>query len=105
MGDNAEAGIAHTQVKSAQTQGAAGLEKIHHKSIAYIDDRILVAIMAIAVLSLMVLWATTTSTLVLYGSLAGIILLVVLWGIERINRLQALQRVRANQAESLQSEN
>jgi hypothetical protein len=104
MSDNAEAGIALTQAKAAQAEGSAGLKKYHDGSVVYLNERILVAVMAISLLGLMILWATVTSDLVRYGSLAGVILLTFLWGLARIKRLEAIKQQRAQQAESWQSD-
>ena len=103
MSDNAEAGIAQTQAKAAQNQGAAGLKQHHDGTVTYLNERIVTFILFAAVIGLGVLWATSSSPIVIYGSFAGVIVLVVLWGVFRVRRLQALQRERARQAESWQS--
>jgi len=102
MSDNAEEGIARTQAAAAQAAGAGGLKKHHDWNVAYLDERIIVFLLAIAVIALVVLWTSATSALVLYGSLAGVILLAVLWGIARIKRLEAIRRERSRQAASWQ---
>jgi hypothetical protein len=104
MSDNAEEGIARTQAAAARAGGAGGLKKYHDRNVAYLDERIVVFLLTIAVIGLMVLWANATSALVLYGSLTGVILLSVLWGITRIKRLEAMRRERSRQAASWQSE-
>ena len=104
MSDNAEAGIAQTQAAAAQAKGAAGLEAHHAWNIAYLDERILVFLVAIGLISLLLLWATVTSPLVLYGSLVAVILLTVLWGVTRVKRLEATRQARAQQAQSWRSE-
>ena len=73
MSDNAEAGIAGTQAAVAKSKGAAGLKEHHNWNIAYLNERILVSLMAIATLGVIVLWATATSKLVIYGSFAVVI--------------------------------
>jgi hypothetical protein len=104
MSDNAEEGIARSQAAAAQASGAGGLKKHHAWNVAYLDERIVVFLLAIAVIGLAVLWASTTSALVLYGSLAGVILLTMLWGIARIRRVEALRRERARQVASWRSD-
>jgi hypothetical protein len=104
MGDNAEEGIARTQAAAARAGGADGLKKHHDWNIAYLDERIVVFLLAIAIVGLMVLWASATSALVLYGSLAGVILLILLWGIARIRRLESIKHDRSRQATSWQSD-
>ena len=101
---NAEEGIARTQAAAAKAGGAGGLKKHHDWTVAYLDERIVIFLLAIAVIGLMVLWANATSALVLYGSLAGVILLIVLWGIARIKRLESIRRDRLRQAASWQSD-
>jgi D-alanyl-lipoteichoic acid acyltransferase DltB (MBOAT superfamily) len=104
MSDNAEEGIARIQAAVAESSGAGGLKKHHAGNIAYLDERIVVFFLAIAIIGLAVLWAGTTSALILYGSLAGVILLIILWGIARFKRLEAIRRERLRQAVSWQSD-
>ena len=104
MSDNAEEGIARTQAAAAKAGGAAGLKEHHNRNITYIDERIVVFILAIASIGLLILWATSSSPLVLYGSLAGVILLTVLWGMVRIKRIEAMKRQREKEAKSWQSD-
>jgi hypothetical protein len=98
MSDNAEEGIARIQAAAAKAGGTAGLKEHHNRNIAYIDERIVVFILAIASIGLLILWATSSSPLVLYGSLAGVILLTVLWGMVRIKRIEAMKRQREKEA-------
>jgi len=102
MDDNAEEGIMRAQAAAARARGA---DRHHGWNIAYLDERIVVFLLAIAIIGLVALWATTTSRLVLYGSLAGVILLVILWGFARVRRLDATRRERALQAEAWRSQN
>ena len=73
MSSNAEEGIARIQAAAAKSQGAAGLKEHHNWNIAYLNERILVSLMAIAILGVIVLWVTATSKLVIYGSFAVVI--------------------------------
>ena len=104
MSDNAEDGIARTQAAAAQSQGAAGLGRYHGRTVAYLDERILVLLSAIAMIGLLVLWATSDSPWLLYGSLAAVIVLVFLWGYARIARIERERKARARQAEEWQSQ-
>ena len=97
---NAEEGIARIQAAVAQAKGSEGLKEHHKWTIAYLDERILVFILAVAVIGLGIVWATTTSLLLLYGSFGALILLTFLWGIARIKRIEATKRQRAELAES-----
>lgn len=106
MSDNAEEGIARTQAAAARAQGTEGklLQQHQARSIAYIDERILIFVLAIAVLGLMVLWATSTSPWLHYGSFAVVIGLVLLWGYARIKRIERVRQQRAREAESWTSD-
>ena len=101
---NAEEGIARIQAAAAQAKGADGLKDHHKGTIAYLDERILVSILAIAVIGLGVLWATTSSMLLRYGSFGALILLIFLWGFARIKRIETLKRQRAKLAASWQAD-
>ena len=103
MDENAELGIARTQAKAAQSQDASGLDGYHGKTVAYLDDRILVFLVAIAMVGLLVFWATTTSPWLLYGSLLAVIALTVLWGYARIRRIERLREARARAAQNWES--
>ena len=104
---NTEQGIAQTQIEAARVQqGSADALQKHHKwNIAYLDERIFLYLGALAFLGLLVVWATASSALVIYGSLGAAILLTVLWGVARVNRIQRLREVRARQVQVMQSEN
>jgi len=102
MSDNAEEGIARTQAAVAQAKGTDGLKEHHKWTIAYLDERIQVFILAVAVIGLAVLWATTASPLVRYGSFGALTLLIFLWGFARIKRIEAVKRQRAELADSWQ---
>jgi hypothetical protein len=104
---NAEQGIAQSQIEAARgEQGKAdGLQKTQKRNIAYLDDRIFLYLGAIAFLGLLAVWATSTSALMLYGSLAAAILLTILWGLARVNRINRLSDERARQVQAMQSEN
>jgi Flp pilus assembly protein TadB len=104
MSDNAEEGIARTQATAARARGAGGLKQHHDGNIAYLDERIVVFLLAIAFIGLILLWANATSALLLYGSLIGAILLALIWGSARIRRLEAMRRERSRQAASWKSD-
>ena len=102
MSDNAEEGIAKAQAAAAQAGGAAGMEKHHSGTIAYLDERIVVFLLAIAMIGLLVLWATAKSALLLYGSLVLVILLALLWGYARIKAIERTRDERERQAQAWQ---
>ena len=97
---NAEEGIARTQAKVAQAQGATGLGSHHRGTIAYLDERILVFFIALGMIGLTLLWAYAKSPLLLYGSLLAVILLTLLWGYARIKRIERVREEREQLASS-----
>ena len=105
MSDNAEAGIARVQAAAAKSEGAegGGLSNYQKETIAYLDKRIVVLIIAIAVIGLVIVWATTTSTWLLYGSLIGVIILTIIWGIARIHQIKRVREIQAEQASAYNS--
>lgn len=98
MADNAEEGIARVQMAQKD-----GLQNYHKRSVLYLDDRILTAILALAFLGLIVVWATATSAYIVYGSLGASILIVILWGVLRIKRIQQIREQRELQVKQMQS--
>ena len=72
MADNAEEGIARTQAAAARRQGgdANAIHAQQKQGGEYIGQRIVTFFAAIAFLLMIGVWATTESPLLLYGSLA-----------------------------------
>ena len=103
---NAEEGIARVQAAAIKAQGTQGdkLQAHQKRSVAYLDDRILVFLLALALMGLLILWATVSSPIILYGSLAGVIILTILWGVARVKRIERLRQARAREAEEWNSE-
>ncbi len=101
MSDNAEEGIARAQMAAAQSTGAQGkaLGQYQARSIGYLNERILIFLLMLGGIGLMILWATAKSAWLIYGSLAGVILLVVLWGYARIQRIERERAERAREAQ------
>ena len=99
MGDNAEEGIARIQMAQKD-----GLQNYQKRSVLYLDDRILTAIFALAFMGLIVVWATATSPYITNGSLLASILIVILWGVVRVKRIQKLREQRELQVKQMQSE-
>ena len=99
MSDNAEEGIARVQMAQKD-----GLQNYHKRSVLHLDDRILTAIFALAFLGLIVVWATATSPYLLYGSLVAGILIIILWGVVRVKRIQLIREHRELQVKQMQSE-
>ena len=98
-GENAEEGIARIQMAQKD-----GLQNYQKRSVLYLDDRILTAIFALAFMGLIVVWATSTSPYITYGSLLASILIVILWGVVRVKRIQRVREEREQQVRKMQSE-
>ncbi len=100
-----EHGILHTRLKAARNRLGErdGMQAQLKWDIAYHGERIAVYLLAMGVVGLVVLWATASSPLLLYGSLALVILLTVLWGLARIRRIELLRRERARQVREFES--
>ncbi|MDH3636223.1 MAG: hypothetical protein OES20_16110 [Gammaproteobacteria bacterium] len=98
MSDNAEEGIARVQMAQKD-----GLQNYHKRSVLHLDDRILTAIFALAFLGLIVVWATATSPYIIYGSLVASILIVILWGVVRVKKIQQIKEQRELQVKQMQS--
>ena len=103
---NAEEGIARAQAAAIKAQGTQGGKLREHqgRSVAYLDERVLIYVLAIAFIGLIVVWATTTSALVLYGSFVGVILLTILWGVVRVKRIERIRQERERQTKDWESE-
>ena len=103
---NAEQGIAQAQTEAAKGRLAEteGLQKQQKWNIAYLDERIFIYLGAIAFVGLLVVWATASSPWILYGSLVGVILLTVLWGLARVGRIERERRERTAQAAVMSSQ-
>jgi len=104
MSGNAEESIAKVQAANALAGGAAGLQQHHSGTVTYLNERILILALAIAMIGLLVLWATTKSPLLLYGSLVAVVLLTFLWGYARIKGIERKRLERAQQASNWKSE-
>jgi Flp pilus assembly protein TadB len=104
---NAEEGIARTQAAAIKAHGTQGGKLREHQehSVAYLDERILAYVFAIAFIVLIVVWATTSSALILYGSLVAVILLTILWGVARVKRIDRIRQERAHQTKDWKSGN
>ena len=103
MSDNAEAGIAKTQMASASGSQGEQLQQYQQRSIAYLDERIVAMLLALAIIGLVFVWTTASSALVLYGSLVGVLLLTVAWGVARVKGIERMRQQRALEAEGWRS--
>lgn len=99
MDDNAEDGILR-----AQMAGKDGVRERQKRGIAFLDERIMIYLVAIGFLALLVIWATAKSPLVVYGSVAVAIGLTLLWGYSRIKRIEKVRAERVRQVEAMRSD-
>ena len=97
-----EQGIAQAQIAADQARRARG-EPLHESANSFLGERIFLYFGVIAFIGLMVVWATASSALVLYGSLFLAILLVLAWGCLRIRRINRIKQERARQAAASQA--
>jgi len=102
-----EQGIFQSQARAASEQlgGKDGLREMQKRSVFYLDERIYAYLLGLAAIGLCVVWATSSSKLVLYGSLGLVIVLTVLWGFSRIRGIERLRREREMQAGSFEATN
>ena len=102
-----EHGILHTQLKAERGRLGErdGMQSALKWNIAYHGERIAVYLLAMGFIGLIVLWATVSSPLLLYGSLVLVILLILFWGLARIRRIQLIRQERARQAAEFGSAN
>ena len=106
LSDNAEGGIARAQAAAAKASGARGEGLAGHqkRGIASLDERVLFFLLVIGIVALVAVWALATSPLVLYGSLAGGVVMIVLWGVIRLRRIEQIKRERVREADAWRSE-
>jgi MFS superfamily sulfate permease-like transporter len=96
MSGNAEIGIAAIHAKVAQKDGVA---KYHASTIGYLNERILTFVFSLSFIGLILVWMTSPSPLIVYGSLAVVIILAVACGILWIKRIQKNREQQARQAQ------
>ena len=99
MSDNAEEGIARVQLGQKD-----GLKKHHARGARNLDERSFSALLGLAFLGLLVVWATASSPYVIYASFAAAMLVTLLFGVLRIKRIQRIKAQRALQVKQTQSE-
>ena len=95
-----EQGIAQSQLRAS----GGNLQKAQDLGTAYLNDRIFLYLGVIAFIGLLVVWATASSPLVLYGSFALAIAMIFIWGYLRIKRTQRIALQRARQAAAMKNE-
>lgn len=102
---NQEQGIFQSQAQAASEQlsGKDGLRELQKRGGSYLDDRIIVYLLAAAAVGLCLVWATSSSAIVLYGSLGLTIALTIFWGLARIGRIDRVRRERELEARSFEA--
>lgn len=98
MSDNAEEGIARVQLGQKD-----GLQKLQAKGAKNLDDRIIISLVAIAFIGLLVVWATASSPYIIYGSFVAAILVTLLFGVVRVQRIHRIRVQRELQVKQVQS--
>ena len=101
MSGNAESGIAAIQAKAAQKDGVA---KHHAATVGYLNERILTFLFMLSFIGLILVWITSTSALIIYGSLAVVVVLAVGCGVFRLKRIQKLREQQKRQAQEWKTE-
>lgn len=90
-------------IAKAQMKGGAGVADRQKSGTIFLNERIVIYLGGIAFIGLCVVWATAESPWILYGSFALLILMVILWGVARIKRIERIKQERAEQARASQS--
>ncbi len=98
MSGNAEEGIARTQLK-----GKDGIKEHQKTSAANLSDRTLTSLFALAFVGLIVIWASSTSPYLTYGSLLVAVLGVILYGVLRVRRIERVRTERERQVRQMQA--
>jgi len=99
MSENAEEAIARVQLAQKD-----GLKQVQKRGIENLDSRASTLLLALALLGLILVWATASSPYIIYGSFAALILIVILGGVIRIKRIEKLREQRELQVKEAQSE-
>ena len=101
MSDHAEISIASTQARAAQ---ADGLQKHHKSTIGYLNDRVLTFVFILLFFGLVLVWMTSSSPLITYGSLAAVIIVIIIGGVFYIKRIHKNRAQQLQQAQEWKSE-
>lgn len=91
-------------IAKAQMKGGAGIAERQKSGSIFLNERIFIYLGGIAFIGLCMVWATAKSGWILYGSFALLILLVILWGVARVKRIERVKQERAAQARAMQAE-
>jgi len=102
---NSEQGIFQAQAQAASEQlgNKNGLRDLQQRNSHYLDERIVVYLLALVMVGLFLLWMTTRSVLVVYGSLGLGIALILVWGGLQIRSNDKLRRARVLQARAFEA--
>ena len=100
MAGNTEEAIARVQTEAVNIQG---LQKHHKSNIVYLDVRTFIYIFAIAFISLVIIWATTSSSYITYVLLSIVLLIPLIWGLVRLKKIQKIKLKRELQVKEMQS--
>ncbi|MFT5114588.1 MAG: hypothetical protein ACI8P9_003926 [Parasphingorhabdus sp.] len=107
MSDNAEEGIARTQIAGAQRAGDQSRVMLEQQSrgVTYLNERISIFIFSLVLIGLMLVWATTSSSWVKYGSFIAVLILIGLGWYTWVKRIERTKLQRQQEAVQWQSQN
>ena len=100
MAGNTEEAIARVQAEAVHTKG---IQKHHKSTIVYLGERTFIYIFALAFISLVIIWATTSSSYITYVLLSIVLLIPLIWGLVRLKKIQKIKLKRELQVKEMQS--
>ena len=100
MDGNTEEAIARVQTEDAHTQG---LQNHHKSTIVYLGERTFIYMFALAFISLVIVWATTSSSYITYVLFSIVILTPLIWGLVRLKKIHKIKLKRELQVKEMQS--
>jgi len=100
MAGNTEEAIARVQTEAVHTQR---LQKHNISTIVYLGERTFIYMFALAFISLVIVWSTTSSSYIRYVLLAIVILIPLIWGLVRLVSIQKIKLKRESQVKEMQS--
>ena len=100
MAGNTEESIARVQAEVVNTQG---LQEHHKSTIVYLGERTFIYMFALAFISLVIVWATTSSSYITYMLFAIVILIPLIWGLVRLKKIHKIKLKRELQVKEMQS--
>ena len=100
MAGNTEEAIARVQTEAVHTQG---LQEHHKSTIVYLGERTFIYMFALAILCLVIVWTTTSSSYITYVLFSIVILTPLIWGLVRLKKIHKIKLKRELQVKEMQS--